>query len=141
MPQRRIESTDGQPGALFVLAILPYENGDVVASEELQSHGDDVGCLFTGTKGEKAYVSSLWSDDLPQSPIRVDTETPMSQIRFMESFESRHSNHELARKLVRSPIGRSLFLKCEWAGVGQRPRHPTDSAAFGQPIEIRSVGS
>lgn len=71
-------------------------------SAKLQNQSDDVGCLFVGTRGGDAHLGSLWSDIEPDQIISVDTETPLNQIRFMESYESKHSNHELARNLVRS---------------------------------------
>ena len=72
----------------------------LVASSELQLHENDVGCLFTGVKDEGAHVGSLWSETDERDQISVDTQTPLEHVRFMESFESRHSNREITHNLV-----------------------------------------
>eukprot|EP00210_Caulerpa_lentillifera_P001147 g1104.t1 len=84
LPQRRIEELDG------------VSNG---------VSGDGGGCLFTGINGGDACVGSLWDDELPSQVISVKTGTPMSEVRFMESFEKRHSNHQMTETLVALQLG------------------------------------
>jgi hypothetical protein len=74
-----------------------------------RSNADAVGALFLAHIGRGAYVSSLWaspssngSSSSSGSPKRIQVEDceQLSAARFMESYESRHSNHSFTAQVV-----------------------------------------
>jgi hypothetical protein len=77
-----------------------------------RSSSEGVGCLFLAHKGAGAYVAPLSSQapagaKLSSSSsglqrIHVQDAADMQQARFMESFESRHSDHSFTAAVVRS---------------------------------------
>eukprot|EP00877_Chromochloris_zofingiensis_P002003 jgi/Chrzof1/11803/Cz06g10200.t1 len=60
-----------------------------------------VGCLFLAHRGHGAYASSLWDDSSPLERIHVNDVSDVSQARFMESYESRHSDHSFTAAVAR----------------------------------------
>jgi hypothetical protein len=60
------------------------------------------GCLFLAHRGRGAYAAALWDAGSPLERIHVDDVAGTSGARFMESFESRHSDHSFTAQVVRS---------------------------------------
>lgn len=136
MPRRKIVQTDGEPGRDRPKRRRRFKCICAVTSSELHAHENNVGCLFTGIKHQGAYVGALWSSDSATEQISVDTETPLHEIRFMESFESRHSNRETAHNLV--PINQSILplnpivVKAVKLGIQQTPLRLDSQAKYGR---------
>jgi len=59
------------------------------------------GCLFVAHRGAGAYATSLWDAAAPLERIHVGDMADSSGARFMESFESRHSDHSFTAQVVR----------------------------------------
>jgi hypothetical protein len=58
------------------------------------------GCLFMAHRGRGAYAAALWDAAGPVERIHVDDVPEASGARFMESFESRHSDHSFTAQVV-----------------------------------------
>ncbi|CAD7695494.1 unnamed protein product [Ostreobium quekettii] len=82
LPQTKVTDEDGKPGA---------------ASRTLDA---DIGCLFTATRGGGARDGPLWGSELPSHELRVPDVDSIASVQYMESFEKRHSNHELTAALA-----------------------------------------
>ena len=71
------------------------------------ARGDDAdrGCLFAAHRGAGAYAAPLWDAGGALERVRVAdaAEGPggMAGARFMESYESRHSDHSFTARVVR----------------------------------------
>ncbi|GMH40691.1 hypothetical protein BSKO_08595 [Bryopsis sp. KO-2023] len=89
LPRARIRVVDGESGA---------------AAQTLK---DDVGCLFSAVKGQGAKTGLLWDDQLPTEEISVENLSDMGEVQFMESFDSRHSNHGITAA-VADKLGMTL---------------------------------
>jgi hypothetical protein len=96
-----------------------------------RSSAEGVGCLFLAHKGAGAYVAPLSSQapagaKLSSSSaglqrIHVQDATNMQQARFMESYESRHSDHSFTAAVVRPRGGAWGIMICvlgAWEGRG-----------------------
>jgi hypothetical protein len=92
-----------------------------------RSSAEGVGCLFLAHRGAGAYVAPL-SSQAPAGPklssssaglqrIHVQDATDMQQARFMESYESRHSDHSFTAAVVRSRDGVRVGLYGRGAGT------------------------
>lgn len=61
-----------------------------------RSFSDDaVGSMFAAAKGQGAYGGPVFGG-IPSERIHCNDSLPVSEVRYMESFEARHSNHDLA---------------------------------------------
>ncbi|KAL4429370.1 hypothetical protein ABPG77_005144 [Micractinium sp. CCAP 211/92] len=61
-----------------------------------RSFSDDaVGSMFAAAKGQGAYTGPVFGG-VPSERIHCNDSLPVSEVRYMESFEARHSNHDLA---------------------------------------------
>jgi hypothetical protein len=73
-----------------------------------KSNSADVGCLFLAHRGAGAFVaplntassSSSAADSSSLRRINVRDESDMANARFMESYESRHSDHSFTAAVV-----------------------------------------
>lgn len=74
---------------------------DADGSDGAASHvaSDGAGVLFTAQLGCGAAVAPLSDSGVPQQRIFVSESGDHSQSRFMESFESKHSDHTFTAKL------------------------------------------
>lgn len=59
------------------------------------------GCLFAAHRGAGAYLAPLWEPAAALARIAVADCEDTSAARFMESFESRHSDHSFTARVVR----------------------------------------
>ncbi|GBF92606.1 SAL1 phosphatase [Raphidocelis subcapitata] len=75
------------------------DDGGAVAASRSGDAGR--GLLFAAHRGHGAYVSGLWDASPPFTRIRVDDVAENSAARFMESFESRHSDHTFTAEVAR----------------------------------------
>ncbi|GAB4821949.1 hypothetical protein N2152v2_008995 [Parachlorella kessleri] len=73
-------------------AAISDEDCDDVAS---RSFDESIGMLFAAQRGCGTYAGSLWSEALPMQRVFVD-DLPPAQCQYMESFETKHSDHALA---------------------------------------------
>lgn len=98
------------------------------AAERSSSEG--VGCLFLAHQGAGAYVtplpaasagSSISAGKASLQRICVQDESDMQQARFMESYESRHSDHSFTAAVV------SLLFR-------HGPKHSLDVLCMSQAI-------
>eukprot|EP01023_Acetabularia_acetabulum_P054484 TRINITY_DN6157_c0_g1_i3.p1 TRINITY_DN6157_c0_g1~~TRINITY_DN6157_c0_g1_i3.p1 ORF type:complete len:379 (-),score=64.66 TRINITY_DN6157_c0_g1_i3:313-1422(-) len=74
---------------------LPAQNLDT-------SSDDQVGTMFIGSKGGGAYAAPLASNQLPQKRIKMKQIDDVSLASFMESYESRHSDHTLQARIAQN---------------------------------------
>eukprot|EP00882_Tetradesmus_deserticola_P033994 GHRQ01038882.1.p1 GENE.GHRQ01038882.1~~GHRQ01038882.1.p1 ORF type:complete len:188 (+),score=34.09 GHRQ01038882.1:83-646(+) len=80
----------------------------LLAGAARKSNSADVGCLFLAHQGAGAYVaplntgsdSSSAADSSSLRRINVRDESDVANARFMESFESRHSDHSFTAAVV-----------------------------------------
>jgi hypothetical protein len=84
-----------------------------------KSNSAGVGCLFLAHRGAGAYVaplntassSSSAADSSSMRRISVRDESNMSNARFMESYESRHSDHSFTAAVVSANLtGQAAWL-------------------------------
>lgn len=80
LPQARFEDDDG---------------GTAAASRSGEAGR---GCLFVAHRGRGAYAADLWDPAAPLERIRVDD---VEGARFMESYESRHSDHSFTAAVAK----------------------------------------
>lgn len=59
---------------------------------------ESVGTIFAASKGQGAYAGPVFGG-MPTQRIHCNDSLPPSQVRYMESFEKRHSNHGLALQI------------------------------------------
>ncbi len=64
-----------------------------------RSDSTGTGCLFLAHRGHGAFAAPLSSDGKPER-IHVNASSDMAAARFMESYESRHSDHSFAARVV-----------------------------------------
>ncbi|KAF6257560.1 hypothetical protein COO60DRAFT_1622225 [Scenedesmus sp. NREL 46B-D3] len=91
LPQGAVDDDDGGAGAAH------------------KSNSADVGCLFLAHQGAGAYVaplstasdSSSAADSSSLRRIGVRDESDMANARFMESYESRHSDHSFTAAVAK----------------------------------------
>jgi len=58
---------------------------------------DGVGTIFAAQKGCGAFAGALFhSTGVPDHPIQCNDSLAPEEVRYMESFEKKHSNHKLA---------------------------------------------
>lgn len=56
-----------------------------------------IGCIFAAQRNKGAFVGPLFgSTSLPSIQIRCNDSLSPEEVRYMESFEARHSNHTLS---------------------------------------------
>lgn len=93
----------------------------LVAGAAERSSAQGVGCLFLAHRGAGAYVapmsgqsagSSISAGQAGLERIHVQDESDMQQARFMESYESRHSDHSFTAAVV---SGVPTLVRCAWA--------------------------
>jgi hypothetical protein len=61
----------------------------------------DVGCLYIAHRGYGTYSAPLAAEAAePFTRIRVKDVTDFSEAQFMESYESRHSDHSFSAAVV-----------------------------------------
>lgn len=87
-----------------------------------RSSAEGVGCLFLAHRGAGAYVvplsgqsagSKISAGKAQLTRIHVQDASDMQQARFMESYESRHSDHSFTAAVVRN-TGLASCLQCPW---------------------------
>lgn len=78
------------------IPLVDADGGNGAAS---QVGMDGVGVLFAAQQGCGAAVAPLSDSGMPQHCISVAKSGDVSQARFMESFESKHSDHSFTAKL------------------------------------------
>jgi 3'(2'), 5'-bisphosphate nucleotidase/inositol polyphosphate 1-phosphatase len=61
---------------------------------------DGVGCVFAARRGAGARAGPLFAPGLPSIAIRCNDALAPEEARFMESFERRHSNHEVSAQVA-----------------------------------------
>ena len=61
--------------------------------------GGEEGALFVAVKGQGAQVMPLFSDG-PAAPVQVSARTDRATLRFVESYESGHSDHDWSSRLA-----------------------------------------
>ena len=61
---------------------------------------DDVGCLYVAHRGFGAYSAPLADEAAPFTRVWVKDVTDFSEAQFMESYETRHSNHSFSASVV-----------------------------------------
>lgn len=57
---------------------------------------DGVGCIFAAHIGRGTFTGPLFEAGLPLKRIRCNNSLSPEEVRYMESFETRHSNHSLS---------------------------------------------
>jgi hypothetical protein len=65
-----------------------------------RSDEEGVGVLFLAHRGAGAYSTGLWGDARQLTRIHVKDTHQLEEARFMESYESRHSNHSFTAQVV-----------------------------------------
>ena len=65
-----------------------------------RSDEEGVGVLFLAHRGAGAYSTGLWGDGRSLTRIHVKDTQQLAEARFMESYESRHSNHSFTAQVV-----------------------------------------
>jgi hypothetical protein len=87
-----------------------------------RSSAEGVGCLFLAHRGAGAYVaplsgqsagSKISTGQAQLTRIHVQDASDMQHARFMESFESRHSDHSFTAAVV-SNTGLASFVNAGW---------------------------
>eukprot|EP01025_Chloroclados_australasicus_P011406 TRINITY_DN14935_c0_g1_i1.p1 TRINITY_DN14935_c0_g1~~TRINITY_DN14935_c0_g1_i1.p1 ORF type:complete len:360 (-),score=46.80 TRINITY_DN14935_c0_g1_i1:155-1213(-) len=83
----------------------------------------DVGVAFVGSQGEGAFTGSLFQDELPSQRIKVREMDDISTAILMESYESRHSNHNLQARMaqnlgIKSPSAR-IDSQCKYGALSR----------------------
>ncbi|BDA45281.1 SAL1 phosphatase [Coccomyxa sp. Obi] len=61
---------------------------------------DGVGVIFAAQKGGGAFAGPLAGDEPPEQHLRLEDTQDFSQICFMESYESRHSDFDFTAKVA-----------------------------------------
>ncbi|KIZ01992.1 3'(2'), 5'-bisphosphate nucleotidase [Monoraphidium neglectum] len=79
--------------------LITDEDGGAAAASRSGEAGR--GCLFLAHRGAGAYAADLWDAAAPLQRIRVNDVADNSGARFMESFESRHSDHSFTGQVAR----------------------------------------
>ncbi|KAK9826270.1 hypothetical protein WJX74_004713 [Apatococcus lobatus] len=76
-------------------------DADGLAGSALRSGKADVGCLFAASRGNGAFVGSIAGDEMPSTRINVQEQySKPEEARFMESFESRHSDFNFSGRVA-----------------------------------------
>lgn len=83
LPQTALVDADGEAGA----ASRSSEGG--------------VGCLFAAQKGHGAFVGPLRGDEAAGQALQLSDLADVSEARFMESYESAHSDQSFTSRLAR----------------------------------------
>lgn len=81
------------------MPIVPLEDANSGNGTALNIGTDDVGVLFTAQSGCGAHVAPLSDGGVPQQLISVAESRGAPEWRFMESVESKHSDHSFTAKL------------------------------------------
>lgn len=75
----------------------PIREADCDEGQAGRSFSEEgVGTLFAAARGQGARMGLLLAPGLPATPIRCNDSQPQGEVRYMESYESRHSDHSLA---------------------------------------------
>ncbi|CAK0782351.1 hypothetical protein CVIRNUC_005644 [Coccomyxa viridis] len=82
LPQKRIEDEDG------------------VGESASKAGTDGVGVIFAAEKGQGAFAGPLSDDGRPGERLQLEDPQDFTELRFMESFESKHSDHSFTAKLA-----------------------------------------
>lgn len=61
----------------------------------------DVGCLYIAHKGHGAFSAPLADESALFTQIRVKDVSEFSEAQFMESFETRHSDHTFSAAVAK----------------------------------------
>ncbi|DBA77012.1 TPA: hypothetical protein ACH3X1_009602 [Trebouxia sp. C0004] len=77
---------------------IQEEDGAAGVAERVGTEG--IGCLFTAIKGQGAFVGPL-NGRPPSSRLQLQDRSDFSQARFMESYESKHSDQSFTSKLAK----------------------------------------
>lgn len=80
----------------------PVEDEDGGAEAAARGGGAGRGCLFLAHRDRGAYACGLWDGAGALERIRVEDVVDASGARFMESFESRHSDHSFTAQVARA---------------------------------------
>jgi 3'(2'), 5'-bisphosphate nucleotidase/inositol polyphosphate 1-phosphatase len=82
------------------LPLAPITDQDCDEGQAARSFSDEaVGTMFAASKGQGAYAGPVLGG-MPTQRIFCDDAIPPPQARYMESFEARHSNHDLALQIA-----------------------------------------
>ena len=104
-----------------VLGVLGCPN---LPAEALRFPNDasDGGCVFAAVRGEGAFTGPLFgagTDALPSEAVRVRASREATEALFLESVESRHSDHAFSARVA------------EALGVGSPPLRVDSQAKYG----------
>lgn len=75
------------------------EAGGPMSAQQIGS--GQVGVMFAAVRGHGAFMGPL-EGGMPSQPIRVVESEDFGSLRFMESYESRHSDHKLAGRVAQA---------------------------------------
>jgi len=107
-----VDPIDGTKGFLrndqYAVALALVEDGDVkvgvlgcpALALDLDDPNSATGVIFTAVRGEGAQMAALHSEDF--SAVRVVGEDNPDKLRFLESVEAAHANHELNHAIARA---------------------------------------
>ncbi|CAL5228744.1 g11929 [Coccomyxa viridis] len=82
LPQKRIEDADG------------------VAESASKAGTDGVGVIFAAERNQGAFAGPLSGNGRPGEQLQLGDSQDFSQVRFMESYESKHSDHDFTAMLA-----------------------------------------
>lgn len=82
LPQQSIQEEDGAAGV----------------AEKVGTEG--IGCIFTAVKGQGAFVGPL-NGSMSSVKLKLEDTSDFSTARFMESYESKHSDQSFTSKLAK----------------------------------------
>jgi len=80
------------------LAPLSDEDGTELARGRIGADG--YGVCFAAAKGAGAFCGALGDDGVPTQRVSTSDELEPGKLRFMESYESRHSSHSATSSLA-----------------------------------------
>jgi len=150
-----LDPIDGTKGFLrgqqYAIALALIEQGEVVLGVlgcPNMLVGEQLGALFTATKGGVARMLSLSDIDARGERIQVSQVTAVNQARFCESVESGHSNQsesaQIAALLGIATEPYRIDSQCKYAAVARNDasiylRLPTN-AAYQEKIWDHAAG-
>ncbi len=107
-----VDPIDGTKGFLrndqYAVALALIENGEVKVGVlgcpalplDLDNPDSPRGVLFSAVRGEGTKMAALHSDDF--SVVHVAGNNPPEKLRFLESVEASHANHDLNNAIARA---------------------------------------
>jgi len=101
------------------MPVAPLTDSDGGSDAAGRVGTDGIGVLFTAQQGCGAFVAPLSDSGIPQQHISVAESSDFSRARYMESWESRHSDHSFTARLG------------EAAGITTQPLRLDSQAKYG----------